>query len=106
MNPPFVEDIVPGNKVARGWVTWFQSVAGGGAITNPTLPASPGIYKNTTNVRQQVIYAGGAVSAVAFTRDGSTFYTLPNAGTVVLAGGDSIRVTYTVAPTTFAVVPI
>ena len=104
MNPPFNENIAGQEKVARGWVTWFLSVAGGGKISTPSI-ATTVPYQNTTSSRQQVIYTGGTVSAVAFSRDGVTYYALPTAGVVVLAGGDYIKLTFTVLPN-FTVVPI
>jgi hypothetical protein len=98
-NPPFNENIIDDSKrVARGWITWFTSVSGGGAVSTPTVGASPFTYKNGTIIRQQVLVTGGTVSSVQLSRDNSTFVTLP-ANQAVLFPGDYLKITYTVLPT-------
>lgn len=75
--------------------------------TNPPLPssitvtASPMTYQNTSNTSADVFTTGGTVSAVAFSRDNATFYTIGGASPSVvrLNRNDYIRVTYSVAPT-------
>ncbi len=67
-----------------------------GTVVAATVGASPYTYVNTSGFTQDAIVAGGTVSNVSFSR-GGLFYTVP-AGTVTLSPGDSLRVTYTVAP--------
>lgn len=75
---------------------------------NPTVTvaaqvvgASPYTYQNTSDFDLDAVVTGGTVSAVAFSRDGTTFYTTATAtnATVRLNPGDYVRVTYTVLPT-------
>jgi hypothetical protein len=65
-----------------------------------TPGASPYTYQNTSGRPGNMIVSGGAVSAIAFSRDNATFY---GAGVVSgvfpLSAYDFLRVTYTVAPT-------
>jgi hypothetical protein len=107
MIPPFLQDIVDDQKkVNRGWITWFTAAAGSAAkVITTSLPATTVAYQNGTLFRQQIIWSGGTVSAVGFSRDNATYYTLPVAGSVVLGPGDYIKLTYSVAPT-FTVVPL
>lgn len=65
-----------------------------------TPGASPYTYQNTNTYPADVIVNGGTVSAIAFSRDNTTFYTvgLTN-GMFALSPYDFLRVTYTVAPT-------
>jgi hypothetical protein len=64
-----------------------------------TVTASPFTYQNATGYAADVIISGGTVSLVEFGRSGA----FTNVGTVAgmfgLSPFDSIRVTYTVAPT-------
>jgi lysophospholipase L1-like esterase len=60
-----------------------------------TPPASGSAYTNATNVKQQAIVSGGTVSAIA--QGGVT--TGLTAGVFVLDPGDTLTLTYTVAPT-------
>jgi len=103
--PPFHTQIVSDTKkVSKEWTSWFQGVAGGGKITQPTVGASPFVYQNTTNIRQQVIVTGGTVSATAVSRDGTNYYTLA-VNQAVLFSGDYLKITYTVLPT-LTVIPV
>lgn len=65
-----------------------------------TPGASPYTYQNTNTYPADVIVSGGTVTAVAFSRDNVTFYTvgLIN-GVFALSPYDFLRVTYTLAPT-------
>lgn len=65
-----------------------------------TASASPYVYQNTSSYTEDVMVTGGTVTAVDFSRDGTTWYsTGAIATTVRLSPGDLARVTYTVAPT-------
>ena len=68
--------------------------------TNVTPGASPYTYQNTSGRPGDMIVSGGAVSAVAFSRDNATFYSVGIvSGIFPLSAYDFLRVTYTVAPT-------
>lgn len=69
-----------------------------------TPGASPYAYQNIGTKPQDVIVSGGTVSAVAFSRDGATYFGLgQTAGMFRLGVGDFLKVTYSVAPTMTAV---
>lgn len=73
-----------------------------GAKSAPPLPmaltvgSSPFTY--VAPFAGTVVVSGGTVSATAFSRDGSTFITMP-AGVVPVARGDQVKVTYSGLPT-------
>jgi len=109
MNPPFNQSLVDaGQKVDRGWLSWFLFASGGGKVVTIVPPAAPTTYtyQNNTILRQQLIYAGGTVSAASFGRDGVNYFPLPTSGNVILNPGDQLKITYSVIPTTFVAVPI
>lgn len=63
------------------------------------VTASPFTYTNTTGEYQNVLTTGGTVTAIQFSRGGSQTVTGMTAGFVMLAPGDSLIVSYAVAPT-------
>ena len=68
--------------------------------SNVVVGASPFTYQNTTGRPADVIVTGGTVSAIAFSRDNTTFYGVgATSGVFWLSPYDYLRVTYTVAPT-------
>lgn len=70
------------------------------ALVAPTVGASP--YTFTAQERCLVLVVGGTMTSTTFSRDGTTFYGI-GTGTrfVVLAAGDSLRLTYSAAPTVY-----
>ncbi len=64
---------------------------------NIIVGASPFIYKNTSGYLSKVFIIGGTVSAIQFSRDTVNFFT--NIQPIILAPGDVVKVTYSVAPT-------
>lgn len=73
--------------------------------TFQTLSGSPYTYTNNTVNDQSEIVQGGTVSKIEFSRNGGTFIdTGVTAGMFSLSPLDSLRVTYTVAPTINVVV--
>lgn len=65
-----------------------------------TPGASPYTYQNQTDNDEDVIVIGGTVTAIDYSRDGTTFYGVGMiAGTVRLSPLDKVKVTYTVVPT-------
>lgn len=67
-----------------------------GAMQSITVGASPFTYTAPEN--GTVIVNGGTVSVVAFSRQGTLVGTGMTAGMFPVSIGDSIRVTYSVAP--------
>ena len=59
---------------------------------------SPYTYQNTGDFTVDAIVTGGTVSAVEFSRDGTTFFAASAGTQISLNPGDSLRVTYAVAP--------
>lgn len=64
-----------------------------------TVTASPFTYTNTTGEYQNVLTTGGTVTQIQFNRGGSQTVTGMTSGFVMLAPGDSLIVSYSVAPT-------
>lgn len=79
------------------WSGLFRGLAPAAEVP-VTVGASPFSY--SAPVKGSVIVNGGTVSAIAFSRDGTTFYTTgQTAGMFTLNAQDRLRVTYTVLPT-------
>lgn len=75
------------------------------AITTITVGASPFLYTNPNTYPVYVFIISGSVSNVEFSRDETTFYSLATTTgqKVLLAPGDSVRVSFTIAPNMYAV---
>ena len=69
------------------------------APSNIAVGASPFTHQNAGSFSEDVIVSGGTVSAITFSRDNITFYTLPTSGMFHLSPSDRLVVTYTAAPT-------
>ena len=69
----------------------------------PALPlaVTPGAspYSYHAPWKGNVLLNGGTVSAVAVSRDGTTFFACPTSGFVPVACGDTVKVTYSGVPT-------
>jgi len=86
------------------WVDWFKRVSsrlGSGQAPQGIIPgASPYVLQNATDWDQDIIVAGGTVSAIEYSQDNITYYNLGVvAGMFRLSPLDYIRITYTGAPT-------
>ena len=67
--------------------------------TSIVVGASPFLYTNITGNNVDVMISGGGISALAFSRDGTTFYdTGSYYGMFSLSPSDMLRVTYISAP--------
>lgn len=90
-----------GQHTSKDWYFFWAGLYNGlppAAEMPIVLGVSPAIY--SAPVRGSVIVNGGTVSAIAFSRDGVTFYTTgQTAGMFLLNAADQIRITYTVLPT-------
>lgn len=69
------------------------------AVATTVVGVSPFTYQNTGDFTVDAVVTGGTVSAVQFSRDGTTFYSMSTGTQVTLNPGDYLRVTYTVLPT-------
>lgn len=99
--PNFNVPLVVGNVTSKDWFFFWSNLFKGLSPGNEsaiTVGASP--YTYNAIVKGSVIVSGGTVSAIAFSRDGTTFYTTgQTAGMFTLNAQDRLRVTYTVLPT-------
>lgn len=70
-------------------------------IATQAVGASPYTYQNASDFDVDAAISGGTVSAVAFSRDGTTFTTIASASPawIRLNPGDYVRITFTVLPT-------
>jgi hypothetical protein len=67
--------------------------------TSISVGASPFLYTNSTGNNVDVMISGGGISALEFSRDGTTFYdTGSYYGMFSLSPADMLRVTYISAP--------
>jgi hypothetical protein len=66
----------------------------------PFMPVTPGAspFSFVAPFAGDVVITGGTVSATALSRDGTNFITYPP-GVVRVAQGDTVKVTYSAAPT-------
>lgn len=99
--PNFNVPLQMGGKTMKDWFLFWAGLFNGlapAAEVPVTVGASPFTY--SASVKGSVIVSGGTVSAIAFSRDGTTFYTTgQTAGMFTLNARDRLRVTYTVLPT-------
>lgn len=94
---PLIEDRVTSRDWYKFWLGLFRGLPPGN-VEPVTVAASPYIYSATK--RGSMIVSGGTVSAIAFSRDGTSFYTTGlTAGMFPLNASDQLKVTYTVVPT-------
>lgn len=86
---------------SKDWFLFWANLFNGlppGNETALTIGASP--YTYVAGVKGSLIVSGGTVSAIDFSRNGTTFYsTGETAGMFPLNARDSLRITYTVLPT-------
>jgi hypothetical protein len=99
--PNYPVPLQVGGRTDKGWYFFWSGMFRGlapAAEAAVTVGDSPYVY--SAPVRGSVIVNGGTVSAIAFSRDGTTFYTTgQTAGMFLLCAGDLLRITYTVLPT-------
>ena len=104
---PFTHDTE--NKFS-GWSTaainWFQQVTkqlnrqAPRALFPVTVTASPFTYRSNTSGDLRLAIAGGTMSNIQMSRDGTNYYSMGSSpGQYTLSQNDFIRITYTVAPT-------
>lgn len=97
--------IIPGSNIAqKDWFLAFSNfylaAVEGLPQTEVAIAAGASPFTYEAVIRGQILISGGTVSAIAFSRDGTTFYTTgQTSGFVQMDKGDFVRITYTVAPT-------
>lgn len=104
MRPPkagtkFAEMVNGFLVAAPEYVRWFESLSKAPATSSAvTLSASPSDH---TFENGFVLVSGGTVSSIQYRRGatGSFTTTGQTAGQLIVKSGDSLRITYTVAPT-------
>ena len=94
----------PGTKMFPGLSsdTTYNTIKTDLALPSAITPgASPYTYSNNVSCfTEDIVVAGGTVSAIEITRDGTTFYNVGStAGMFTLNQGDKLKVTYSAAPT-------
>lgn len=99
--PNYPVPLEVGKHTSKDWYFFWSGLWRGlppAAEVAVTPGASP--YTYSAAVRGSVIVSGGTVSAIAFSRDGVTFYNVGQvAGMFLLNAADQLRITYTVVPT-------
>jgi len=99
--PNFTTPLSDGKVTLKEWYFFWAGLFRGlppGNVEPLTLDPSPFIF--SAPAKGFVLLSGGTVSAVAFSRDGVTYYaTGETAGQFTLSAQDFLRVTYSVAPT-------
>lgn len=98
------EDVIPlGQRLpisSKRYAEEKPVVRGGYEPFTITVPASGTAWQNTTGRDVNAVITGGTVSAVAISRDGSTYDSgLPTSSQVYVANGEFLRITYTGVPT-------
>lgn len=101
MNAPFPGASVPAifgdNSPFRNeWLLWFQSLTQPGPIVSVPMAVSPFAYTASRAGSLQIV--GGTLSAVSFSRGGTTV-TLGTARAIPMANGDVVTITFTGSPT-------
>lgn len=99
--PQFSEPLEVNKATSKHWYFFLQGIWTGlppENVSTVTITASPFTYAPTR--KGTFFVAGGTVSLVRFSRDGTTYYdTGATAGPFPLNAADRIEVTYSVAPT-------
>jgi hypothetical protein len=88
-------------KTSKDWYFFWAGLFNG-LPPATEIAVTPGVspYVYSAPVRGSVIVSGGTVSAIAFSRDGVTFYNVgQTSGMFLLNAADQLRITYTVVPT-------
>lgn len=104
MPQPQTPIIALGSLPQKDWFlafTYFYLAAVEG-LPQPEVALTPGAspYAYQAVIRGQLLISGGTVTAIEFSRDGTTYYTLGvTSGFVQMDAFDYVRITYAVAPT-------
>ncbi len=95
-----IEVVTPTTLIRGSYQVNTEAVLSGPSRLSLTLTASPADVINTGFTPMRLFVSGGTVSAITYSRDGTTFdATGATSGAFDVAPGDRLRITYTVAPT-------
>lgn len=99
--PTYQVPLEKGGHTIRDWYFFWLGLFRGlppGNVEPYTPAGSPDVYSAAK--RGFMIVEGGTVTAIEFSRDGTTFYDMGVvAGSIPVSAADQLRVTYAVAPT-------
>ena len=99
--PTYTTPWTPGNKNDSTWYRYFQAGETGqppSAEIAVTLTASPFIYQAPK--KGYLVISGGTVTSIMISRTPPTYYlTGQTSGVIPVAQGDTVKITYTAAPT-------
>lgn len=105
--PTYEQNLTIKGQIATGWYRFWAGLLHGqptGAVAGIAVGSSP--FKYIASQGGSVIVNGGSTTQIAFSRDGNNFFiTGLTAGMFKLAQGDTLQVTYPVAPPTMTFVP-
>lgn len=77
-----------------------QVINGAGVAPRSVTGSSPISYTNRTKSDSIIMVSGGTVSSITYTRDTVTFYPVGvTSGQIKVLPGDTVKITFTVAPT-------
>lgn len=104
MPQPQTPLIIAGNIPQKDWFLAFSNfylaAVEGLPQTEVSIAAGASPFTYESVIRGQLLISGGTVTAIEFSRNGTTFYTTgQTSGFVQMDNGDFVRVTYAVAPT-------
>lgn len=99
--PTYQTSLTEGPRTAATWFFFWQGLFNGLAPARETAVTPTGSPFTYAAPRGGfVIVSGGTVSAVAWSRDNTTFYTTgQTSGVFPVSSQDFLRITYTVVPT-------
>lgn len=99
--PNYPVPLLTGGRTNASWYFFWNGLYLGlppAAEAAVVVGVSPYIYSPIR--KGSLIVSGGTVSAIDFSRDGTTFYSAgQTAGMFTLNAADQLRITYTVTPT-------
>ena len=105
--PTYDQPLMTKGQIATGWYRLWTGLFKGqptGPTAGITVGSSP--FKYVAPQGGSVIVNGGSTTQISFSRDGANFFiTGLTAGIFPLSQGDTLQVTYPVAPPTLTFVP-
>lgn len=105
--PTYDQPLITKGQISTGWFRFWSGLGRGqpsGPVAGIVVGSSP--YRYVATQGGSVIVNGGSTTQISFSRDGANFFiTGQTAGMFKLAQGDTLQVTYPVAPPTMSFVP-
>lgn len=99
--PTYTQPLTKGDNMSASWRRWFHDIEVGTPPSNEqTIIPTGSPFTYQALLRGYVIIQGGSVSQVSFSRTPAIFYnTGQTSGMFSVNLGDSLKVTYSMAPT-------